>query len=345
MAFHEPMAKNTNLKKRWTMNKEVVRIWSVFAVCITIIFLAGVVKAENEAVFNPATRELNIPKVIVGSNAYDITMKLEAHGFVLTDFGLNNDSDYVSGTYDYNPSTGLVGINFTKSTFKDDGPALGYMEVTVMSITEKQLTFKNPSDEIEIWTRISGTGSDLNGQWLKDRYGFKNILEFSAGGNIKYTRRYTYFSLQKKSISIDGDFSDWEGRDRIYRDSNGPECGNTPGRDLKEVYVAYDDYFTYVRFVVNGPLDGTFGYKFGNEIHINVSNNRLQYASGTLLHHGITLPDSFLAIRGNQFEYKVPTLENWHNQAIAAWLDQGYETICRDHVALPLLVGGKGAYE
>jgi len=46
-----------------------------------------------------------------------------------------------------------------------------------------------------------------------------------------------------------------------------------------------------------------------------------------------------MAVRGNQFECKVPTLKNWHNKSVHAWLDQGRETPCRDYVDLGILIG------
>jgi len=54
-------------------------------------------------------------------------------------------------------------------------------------------------------------------------------------------------NLQHKTITIDGDFSDWEATDRLYVDTDGSDCGGAPGRDIREVYLAEDDNFLYVR--------------------------------------------------------------------------------------------------
>ena len=324
------------------MKKGIVVIGYVLVVACTLCLTGGMANAENEAVFDPATLELNIPKVVIGPDAYDITLKLGAQGLTLKSFAFNNSSAFASGTYTYNASSGVLGIDFTQSTFDQrGGPSVGYFEVTVISITEDRLSNTDPDGQPESWTRIGSSGSGLTGKWLSERQNpaARTTIEFTDQGTVRYMEEFSQFAMQKKSIVIDGNFSDWEDRDRIYRDTDGPDCDGVDGRDLKEVYVAYDDYFTYVRFIMNGPLDSTFGYKFGNDIHVNVENNTLMYASGSLLPHGVHFPGSFLAITGNQIEYKIPTLKSWYDQPIQAWLDQGTDTVCRDRVRLPILIG------
>jgi hypothetical protein len=63
-----------------------------------------------------------------------------------------------------------------------------------------------------------------------------------------------------------------------------------------------------------------------------------QRISGSLLPYGIHFPDRFLAISGNQIEYKISSLQSWQGQQVNAWLDQGRDTVCRDELSLPILV-------
>ena len=157
--------------------------------------------------------------------------------------------------------------------------------------------------------------------------------------------------LQHKTITIDGDFADWEATDRLYTDTDGSDCGDVSGRDIREVYMAKDDNFFYVRFVLNGPPDETFGYKLGVDLHINVheweGNERFQYAWGDDFDINdlgyelstIVLPSSYVAINGHQIEcrfYKTD-VRYWKDKEkhLRAWCDQGEESVCRDTCRLP----------
>jgi hypothetical protein len=159
------------------------------------------------------------------------------------------------------------------------------------------------------------------------------------------------FTLQHKTITIDGDFADWEAQDRLYVDTDGADCGDIPGRDIRGVYMAKDDNFFYVRFVLNGPPDETFGYKLGAGLHINVhkwdGEDRIQYAWGDDFDINdlgyelstVVLPASYVAISGNQIEcrfYKTD-VRYWSGKEkdLEAWCDQGEETVCRDSCSLP----------
>lgn len=107
----------------------------------------------------------------------------------------------------------------------------------------------------------------------------------------------------------------------------------------------------YVRFVLNGPPDETFGYKLGADLHINVhwwqGDLRIQYAWGDDIDiddigyelSTVVLPDSFVAINGNQIEcrfYKTD-VRYWKDKEseLKGWCDQGKETVCRDTARLP----------
>jgi uncharacterized repeat protein (TIGR01451 family) len=51
------------------------------------------------------------------------------------------------------------------------------------------------------------------------------------------------------------------------------------------------------------------------------------------------LPDAFVQVTDAQFECKIPKadVQMWSGQPFSAWLEQGAETICGDHVQLPTL--------
>ena len=147
------------------------------------------------------------------------------------------------------------------------------------------------------------------------------------------------FTAPQKTIVIDGNYDDWDVNDRVFLDTDGPECNNVAGRDIQEVYVAQDDTYIYLRFVLNGLFDETFGYKFGANLHANVgyggtANMRISLTTPT---SGYPYPDSYLAASGNQFEVKIlkSDVGTWKNEDLAAWADQGSSTVCRDYISLP----------
>ena len=212
----------------------------------------------------------------------------------------------------------------------------------------------NPDLFVKIWFDVSGrvdvnyfhvsvpdieVYSDLPDEGTYDQQG-TTILD------NRYIR-CEYFLAQYKTVTIDGSYDDWEDRDRIYIDTDGPDCGDAPGQDIKEVYVAQDDDFIYVRFVLNGPLDETFGYKFGEDLHIHVRQNNgvgdICYATpyndfdiGYEIPN-MNLPGSFVHVNSNQFECKFYKYDvrRWESEDLAAWCDQGSETVCRDYISLP----------
>ena len=212
----------------------------------------------------------------------------------------------------------------------------------------------NPDLFVKIWFDVSGrvdvnyfhvsvpdieVYSDLPGDGTYDQQG-TTILD------NRYIR-CDYFLAQYKTVTIDGNYDDWEDRDRIYIDTDGPDCGDAPGQDIKEVYVAQDDDFIYVRFVLNGPLDETFGYKFGEDLHIHVRQNNgvggicygTPYNDFDIGYEisNMNLPGSFVHVNSNQFESKFYKYDvrRWESEDLAAWCGQGRETVCRDYISLP----------
>jgi hypothetical protein len=156
-----------------------------------------------------------------------------------------------------------------------------------------------------------------------------------------------YWVVPYKIITIDGEFNDWNIGQRVYIDGDGPECGDAPGQDIKEVYVAQDDNYIYLRYIINGPLDPTFGYKFGENLHVFVGadtvnpHGYIAYTTGVADLHSSRFDSSFIYVNNNQFEgrfHKCDLKGWWDERQISGWCDQGRETICRDHIALPKLI-------
>ncbi len=162
-------------------------------------------------------------------------------------------------------------------------------------------------------------------------YASKALLEMPSHVFLKQERYY-------KPKIIDGHYEDWSVEERVYLDTDGPECDNAPGQDIKEVYIAQDDTFVYIRYILNGPLDETYGYKFGATPHTYVGQiGGKGYIFYAWPSSAIHLPDSYVAVTDNQFEAKFlkEDVKIWNDQIISAWSDQGSETVCRDHVVLP----------
>jgi hypothetical protein len=147
------------------------------------------------------------------------------------------------------------------------------------------------------------------------------------------------FFVAHKTIDIDGDYSDWDVTDRIYLDQGGADCGDVPGRDIREVYVAQDNTYLYLRYVLNGALDDTFGYKFGDNFHvvIRLDNGVPEMFYAIPGQGGVDVQGGALHIDGGQFECMLPKIDlmDWQRRELSAWCDQGEETVCRDHVTLP----------
>jgi len=249
-----------------------------------------------------------------------------------------------TGTYTYGSTSSTLILNFTSSNFpEDDGPHIGIEEFQVISINSTTMIWLDNDEDEMTWTRDNGVSGNINGTWEFYESESKNThwatFEFSGAFSVtgEIVNFKETFSVPHKTILIDGDFNDWKEGDRVYLDTNGPDCGNVPGRDIMEVYIAQDNNFIYLRFVLNGPLDESFGYKFGNWLHIYVNNQGIVYA--TPIGCSVTLPDSFVSIVGNQFECKFDkcTVNIWNVKDMAAWCDQGKETVCRDYIELPIL--------
>jgi hypothetical protein len=59
-------------------------------------------------------------------------------------------------------------------------------------------------------------------------------------------------AVPARTISIDGDYSDWEGLQPAFVDEVGDNQQAFPGSDIKEVYLAKDPKYIYVHFSMSG---------------------------------------------------------------------------------------------
>ena len=209
------------------------------------------------------------------------------------------------------------------------------------------------------WWAVSGSSTacnqaellTLNGGETREATNFQLNADVPVEGGFDLADGVVF--VQSKTIVIDGNYADWEETDRVYVDTNGPECNNVSGRDIKALYVAQDAEYIYLRYVLNGTLDDTFGYKLvggqGDQKHLYVSqdvagNGYMFYAippsDGNPSWSSENLPADFVHVDGNQFECKIlktDVQEIWRDKPLYAWLDQGYETACSDHVQLPTM--------
>lgn len=166
----------------------------------------------------------------------------------------------------------------------------------------------------------------------------KNIFELSGRG------RDSTFVVSQRNIVIDGNYGDWMGQDMVYNDTGGADCGNVPGRDIKQVYVAQDADTVFFRYVLNGPFDPSSQYLFGEELHLRVVKdgvNEYIHYSTSLAFASAWFPASAIHFDGNQFEAQFnlcDILPWWHDREVDAWVDQAGLTVCRDLVTLPKLI-------
>ena len=246
------------------------------------------------------------------------------------------------GTYTYD--SGLLTLDTTYSDFPgDEGPPLGMTTHDIFQLTATSFITLEDDDDAITWTRQSGLPDTLVGVWTQLEADDLDQLElrFQSDHTYTLTSNVVAWTPQDKTIIIDGDFSDWNEQDRIYIDTDGPECSNAPGQDIKEIYIARDAGFIYLRFVLNGPLDETVGYVFGSDqrsIGVTLGNG-----SGFIFYGNATgaprpsIPQEFVKINGNQFECKFYAIDidSWKTiRWLAAWLNLGDQAQCRDHVVM-----------
>ena len=249
------------------------------------------------------------------------------------------------GTYSFEEGTGVLTSLFTHSNFPIyDGPPVGVEEtITVTFPDDNSMIFSGGTE----WTkRKTGSGSAVTGVWeLNITNGEIMRLFIGPGNSIKlfgYADDFRTTFLHRKTITIDGIFSDWSVDDRVYVDDNGFDCGNVAGRDLLAVSMVQDENFLYLRYELNAAPDTTFRYMFGQIFMVTIyySSNSWHIMYSTPVQGLFTLDNGNLAINGSQIEFKVDLCDvNWDRVFWDAWLDDfnGSTVTCRDHVELPHL--------
>lgn len=307
------------------------------------------------AAFDSQTSNLHIPYFCFNNLKYMLDMALLSIDpiilFDLKGFGNIIGIYSANGTYSYNPNTDILTTNITYSDFPAGaGPPIGITQFHVLSLTSTTMILRpeDPEDQDDlIFNRDSGKSGDPVGTWyMYDDDGDVVEATLGADGTISVVANVIdsegrFFFVKNKTIAIDCDFSDWDDRDIVYVDTDGPDCNNVPGQDIQRVYVAQDENFIYVHFILNASLDETFGYKFGDNLHIVVRRiggiGDISYWYGDQSSSGSFLPDSYVCISDNQFEFKVSKddVKQWKDKDLNAWCDQGTETVCRDHNDLP----------
>jgi hypothetical protein len=280
-----------------------------------------------------------------GSNSYS---NIESFFLLAVDYD-QAYSAVAAGTW--NQSGDTFTTYFTSSTWPDgEGPLTNIaLQSPVVTLTETTFEFLNENDQLMTFHRDRGQAGEIVGTWTmfeedRDIY----VLDIRSDGTVTVTGYGALFQVPCGTMTIDGNYSDWTSAYRVYADMDGPECGDSPGLDLREVYLAQDEGFIYLRFVLNGNPDPNSGYKFGDASrHIYIRwdgwEGSISYANG----FGWPQPDlpaSFLHVDGNQFEckfYKSDCVSFWSGlNDLGAWLDRGTETPCRDHVDMPILQFG-----
>ncbi|MBF0231115.1 MAG: hypothetical protein HQK63_16215 [Desulfamplus sp.] len=198
-----------------------MKILTIVCLILTIICsYINISNAGNEAIFDMESGILNIPKVILLSETYEVDLLFTSQGFTIKDVKSNNIKDIASGKFLYDQNTEKISIDFAQSTFIKDGPQQGKQSIVLISLTDAQLVFLDPSGDRTTWERILGAGQTLIGEWQEknsDQFS-KTILMFGEDGSVTYTKQYLNFIVRDRQIKIDGDYSDWSEQDKIFSD-------------------------------------------------------------------------------------------------------------------------------
>ena len=154
-------------------------------------------------------------------------------------------------------------------------------------------------------------------------------------------------SVSQKTIAIDGEFDDWSSSDRVYIDTDGAECNNVAGRDIRELYLAQDDTYIYFRVILNNALDSEYGIRFGGSetdsrhVFTGIINGQKQVfiVDGNTLSEQATcpeLPSNFVSFSDNQLEAKVfkYDLATLDDHLLALWSGAEIGSGCIDYVSI-----------
>ena len=304
-----------------------------------------------------------LAEVVLGDVNYDNRIGLEeAISALATASGSSSQNNLsvsavysADGTYQFDNVSDTLIIVFTRTTFPDrEGPSTGTELFFDVSFSDSNMVL-TAGDNVRTWEpKKEISGSDVTGVWERvvDASGSFLRLWLTPDGNILlagymagYSNSATVFYPPVKTIQIDGNFSDWSEGEMAYNDTDGPDCNNASGQDLQQVYIAQDANYIYVRYVLNGPPDVNFGYKFGQILHayVGISPGGSAYIFYTTPFPGVSgqyPPDTDVAITGNEIEFRLELCAaNWDNVKIDAWLDDHNintgQYSCQDHANLP----------
>ena len=252
------------------------------------------------------------------------------------------------GTYTFDVGTNYFSISLTDTNIpRSMGPPIGEdWSATAAFPDADTMNFAG----ISFNRQKTGTGAPVTGVWdtIIPDGGHYRLFVSSTSDAVLLIRYADYYStlLNRKTITINGDVSDWNSDDRVYMDDDGPECGNAAGQDLQEVYMVQDDQYLYVRYKLNGSPDVDFGYKFGANLHTYAGRHEgtgdafIMWAASVGM--SLALPDSDVDISGSEIEFRVDLCQpGWDRVQLDAWLDDHNfvtgETTCSDHVELPYI--------
>lgn len=292
----------------------------------------GDISFDNKIGIEEAISSLKIASDVLDPNVLDVASMQSAYG-----------------TYSFDDSTNNLSILLTHSNIpRSMGPPVGETWGGVVSFPDANTMILSGMTFLR---RSVGTGSVITGVWevTDQQNALFRIFVSSAENSILFVRYADYYStlLNKKTININGDFSDWNISDRVYTDTDGPECNNVTGQDIQEIYMTQDNDYLYIRYKLNGSPDTDFGYKFGANLHTYVGKDKstgdafIMWATPVGMSMG--LPSGNVAIVGSDIEFRVDLCQpGWNRVSLSAWLDDHDfltgETTCNDHVDLPYVL-------
>jgi hypothetical protein len=89
---------------------------------------------------------------------------------------------------------------------------------------------------------------------------YKTGLSDSSVASASYSIT-TSFAIPTRTITVDGDGSDWAGLSPAVTDPTGDSTSTDPGADIVAVYLAHDDAFLYIRIALaDSATNGKYSY-------------------------------------------------------------------------------------
>ncbi len=129
---------------------------------------------------------------------------------------------------------------------------------------------------------------------------------------------YPAYSVTRRTITVDGSFSDWAGISPAVTDPAG-DANNLPGSDITALYVARDNNNVYFRMdLATGPpspslfygldfkVDDAVGDRFVF-IHMSAFRCTVDQWDSDVAHTHFAVATGQLAVNQNQIEFSVPS--------------------------------------